>query len=59
MTVDHGRLWHRVAQNQKVGIQRRSLFIAYLTDEQIMETENSKPVFYQRSEPRSVESRES
>ncbi len=48
MTVHDGRLWHRVAQNKKVGTQRRSLFVPYMTGEPIIREENSKPVFYHR-----------
>jgi len=48
MTVHDGRLWHRVAQNQNPGTQRRSLYVPYMTGPPVIRQEGSKPVFYHR-----------
>lgn len=48
MTVHDGRLWHRVAQNNRRGTQRRSLYVPYMTGPPIIRTEESKTVFYHR-----------
>lgn len=48
MTVHDGRLWHRVAQNQTPGTQRRSLYVPYMTGPPVVRQEGSKPLLYHR-----------
>ena len=48
MTVHDGRLWHRVAENPKPGIERRSLYVPYQTGPKLVKGRESKPPLYHR-----------
>lgn len=48
LTVHDGRLWHRVAPSNKIGMEslRRTMYVPYLTGPYEPKSENSKTPFY-------------